>query len=79
LDLQLEAGGGLEDVLSSSLPPKLEKITLRAESVTSLHPATFKVREKRAFFKGILVLRHFLVCIVTAWRSFENLTFKGLF
>jgi hypothetical protein len=46
LDLQLEAGGGLEDVLSSSLPPKLEKITLRAEAVTSLHPATFKVRGK---------------------------------
>jgi hypothetical protein len=58
LDLQLEAGGGLEDVLSSSLPPKLEKITLRAESVTSLHPATFKVRKRSSLKVFSVMYKH---------------------
>jgi hypothetical protein len=43
LDLEPEVGRDLEEVLSSSLPPKLEEITIRADSITSLHPATFKV------------------------------------
>ena len=46
-EIEVEGGGGgLEDVLGSSLPPKVHRIILRAETVTNLHPAVFKVSHR---------------------------------